>query len=547
MKRILVVGLVILFNPIVWSMLVALPQDEAIFLRDTENGLIIVQEKGLPNTDDARIFNDASVIWSNYLTDAIYRTTSYTLNDYVFAGTYLNPPKEAELFALTGGGIPDWTFAGTEFYTDAGDGVFALAAVDEDALGINVSKWSDPGNSTPDWTTSFLSYAVTSYGPIAVADDGSTIAVIAAPSGTDAHLLLFDTDSMLVDYVASGLGFPRYVKINADGRYTAFIALSTIVVFDRDLLSVRSQISMGFTNSAMDISGDGNLLAYGWPSLRVLGWNGSSYQELWSWSPGGHYVSRIAISTDGSTIVSCWYTTSHNTIKVVVHNVGSSTPLWTYDYPMSSGVYQESAGDVDITDDGKYFVVGSWGDADNINPEVNIFQRDTIPHIFYSVDMPGSMFSADISSDGNYVTACGKHIHANVSGRGGDIVMIGTDIVGISENDLVDLHSNPVLLSAHPNPFTKSIMIDFSKAHPDRITQPSHGTGSAESIELKIYDISGEIVKSFSRSTTHSAMQPTQISWDGKDDQNRQLPTGVYFVKLQTDEYVETDKLILIR
>ncbi|GAH25605.1 unnamed protein product, partial [marine sediment metagenome] len=43
------------------------------------------------------------------------------------------------------------------------------------------------------------------------------------------------------------------------------------------------------------------------------------------------------------------------------------------------------------------------------------------------------------------------------------------------------------------------------------------------------------------------AMQPTQISWDGKDDQNRQLPTGVYFVKLQTDEYVETDKLILIR
>jgi hypothetical protein len=450
MKRIIVLGLVILLNPVVWPVLVAMPQDEAVFLRDTENGLIIVQEKGLSNTDDSRMFCDASVIWSAYLTDAIFRTTAYTLDNYVFAGTYLNPPKEAELFALTGGGIPDWIFAGTEFYTDAGDGIFTLAAVDKDALGINVSKWSDPGNSTPDWTTSFLTYAVNSYGPIAAADDGSTIAVIAAPSGTDAHLLLFDTDSMLVDYVASGLGFPRYVKINADGRYTAFIALSTIIVFDRDLLSVRAQISMGFTNSAMDISGDGNLLAYGWPTLRVMEWNGASYQELWNWSPGGHYVGRIAISTDGSTIVS--------------------------------------------------------GDAGNINPEVNIFQRDTIPHIFYSVDMPGSMFSADISSDGNYVTACGKHIHANVSGRGGDIVMIGTDIVGISENDLVDLHSNLVLLSAYPNPFTKSIIINFS-----------------------------------------NAMQPTQISWDGKDDQNRQLPTGVYFVKLQTDEYVETDELILIR
>jgi hypothetical protein len=511
MKRIIVLGLVILLNPVVWPVLVAMPQDEAVFLRDTENGLIIVQEKGLSNTDDSRMFCDASVIWSAYLTDAIFRTTAYTLDNYVFAGTYLNPPKEAELFALTGGGIPDWIFAGTEFYTDAGDGIFTLAAVDKDALGINVSKWSDPGNSTPDWTTSFLTYAVNSYGPIAAADDGSTIAVIAAPSGTDAHLLLFDTDSMLVDYVASGLGFPRYVKINADGRYTAFIALSTIIVFDRDLLSVRAQISMGFTNSAMDISGDGNLLAYGWPTLRVMEWNGASYQELWNWSPGGHYVGRIAISTDGSTIVSCWYTSSHNTIKVVVHNVGSSTPLWIYDYPMSSGVYQESASDMDITDDGKYFVICSWGDAGNINPEVNIFQRDTIPHIFYSVDMPGS------------------------SGRGGDIVMIGTDIVGISENDLVDLHSNLVLLSAYPNPFTKSIIINFSKAQ------------NAESIELKIYDISGKMVKSFGRSTTHNAMQPTQISWDGKDDQNRQLPTGVYFVKLQTDEYVETDELILIR
>ena len=127
MKRTIVLGLVILLNPIVWSGLVALPQDEAVFLRDTENGLIIVQEKGLPNTDGSRTFCDASVIWSAYLTDAIYRTTAYTLNNYVFAGTYLNPPKEAELFALTGGGTPDWTFAGTEFYTDAGDGVFAFS------------------------------------------------------------------------------------------------------------------------------------------------------------------------------------------------------------------------------------------------------------------------------------------------------------------------------------------------------------------------------------------------------------------------------------
>lgn len=535
MKKIVIFTLIIFFNPFLSVTVNATPQEDAIFINDTENGPLIIQDKGLPYISNEIPISDASVIWSNYLTDAIYQTTSNTLGGYVFAGTYLNPPKEARLFELTGGGVPFWAYPGNEFYTDAGDAAFILGAVNEDALGINVIKWTGPGAGIPDWVDTFATYVVSSYGPVAMSDDGSTFAVIAAPGGTDAHLLLFDADSAnLVDYTATGLGFPRYVRINEDGRYTAFIALSTIVVYDRDLLSVRAQIPMGFSNSALDISGDGNLLAYGWPTMQVLEWNGASYQTLWSWSPGGHYVSRIAISSDGSTIVSCWYTTAHNTIKVAVHNAGSSTPLWVYDYPTSSGVYQESAADVDITNSGKYFIIGSWGDANNINPEVHIFQRDTTPYVYYTVDMPGSIFSVDISSDGMYATACGKHIHANVSGRGGDIVQIGTDIVGTSENGATGPYSN-VILDVHPNPFTKSTGIRYWIG------------SSATDIELKIYDISGKLVKSFLHLTRDALLQPTLLFWDGTDDYGHELPTGVYFVKLQIDEHVESKNLVLIR
>ncbi len=256
-KKIPLLGLTMFLSSFVWLVSAAASlQEETIFLRDTENGPIVVQQQGLPYTSGVGMLEDPVVVWSHYLADAIYNTTSNTVNGYVFAGTYLNPPMEAELFALGGGGIPEWGYGGTEFYTDAGDMAFTLAAVDEDASGVNVIKWTGPGNGTPDWTTSFAGYGVTSYGPIAVSDDGSTIAVIAAPSGADAHLLLFDADSSipLANYVASGLGFSRYVKINADGRYTAFIASATIVVFDRNLLNVRDQISMGFSNSALDIS-----------------------------------------------------------------------------------------------------------------------------------------------------------------------------------------------------------------------------------------------------------------------------------------------------
>lgn len=532
MKKISLFLFMIFLSTCFWNMTEAATSDEAIFIDHTDNGPLIVKGKGLPNIDHGTRFYDASVVWSNYLVDAIYQTTSNTGSGHVFAGTYLNPPKEAELFELTGGGIPLWAYPGNEFFTDAGDDAFTLGAVNEDALGITVIKWTGPGTGVPDWVDTFATYVVSSYGPVAMSDDGSTFAAIAAPASTDAHLLLFDADSgNLVDYTATGLGFPRYVRINADGRFTAFIALSTIVVYDRDSLSVRDQIPMGFTNSALDISGDGDLIAYGWPTMQVLQWNGTDYQSLWSWSPGSYYVSRIAISNDGSTIVSCWYTTAHNTIKVAVHNVGSSTPLWTYDYPTSNGVYQESAADIDITNSGKYFIIGSWGDAANLNPEVHIFQRDTTaPYIYYTVDMPGSVFSVDISNDGMYATACGKHIHANVSGRGGDIVEIATDIIGMSENNQAQTHNTTI--NIYPNPFSKETKVTLGKVL------------DARSIELKIYDISGENVRSFSLPHAQCTMP---IVWDGTDDFGRKLPTGIYFIELQTTEYVKTGKLLLIR
>ena len=536
-ENILVWGLVISLIPIIFAVSRPALQESAIFLEHTDNGLYIVEHQGLPYNGVAWPGDDPAVVWSHYVTDAIYRTTCNTIDGYVFAGTYLNPPMEAQLFALGGGGTPEWGYSGTEFFADAGDTAFTLAAVDDYGAGVNVCKWTGPGDTIPDWTANFPGYAVSSYGPFAVSDDGSTIAAIAAPSGGDAHLLLFDSGSStpLIDYVATGLGFPRYVKINADGRYIAFIALATLVVFDRDSLDVRDQISMGASNSALDISGDGDLIAYGWPSLQVMEWTGSSYQNLWSYNAGGHYyLNRIAISTDGSTIVSCWYTLTHNTIKVVVHDTGSATPLWIYDYPISSGTYQEGCQDIDITDDGAYFIVGSLGDDANINPEVHIFQRDATPHVYYTVDMPGSMVSVDIQGDGSYATAAGKHIHLNAMGRGGDIVMINTDITGITDTESTHLGVEPLSLDIYPNPFRECTKIKYSILDTRSLIQNS---------AVSIYDASGRLVKVLGP-VSSIENQGSEVLWDGTDQTNRQVGSGVYFVQLEADEQTVTKKIV---
>jgi len=35
--------------------------------------------------------------------------------------------------------------------------------------------------------------------------------------------------------------------------------------------------------------------------------------------------------------------------------------------------------------------------------------------------------------------------------------------------------------------------------------------------------------------------------WDGKDGSGRRLPSGVYFVRLETDGFKKTEKAILLR
>ncbi len=542
--------LILIINMTPWCISKAETQQEAAFCVHDQDGLTTVKKPGLPCLGGGYDLRSPSIVWSHYLTDAIYQTTANTVNGYVFAGTYLNPPKEAQLYSLSGGGNPEWGHAGTTVYTDAGAVSFTLAAADTSAAAINIHKWTGPGTSTPDWTASVAGYTTGSDATIVVSDDGSTIAVLAGPSGSDAHLLLFDADSSapLIDYPATGLGFPRFIRINYDGRYTAFIALATLVIFDRDSLSVRSQISMGFSNSALDISGDGSLIAYGWPTLQVRQWNGSSYQSLWTWSPGGMYVNRIAISNDGNTIVSCWYNTSFNTIKIAVHDKSSSTPLWTYDYVVSNGTYQEIAGDVDITDDGRYFAVGSWGDVNNLNPEVHIFQRDNVPHVYFAVDMPGSMFSVDMSDDGHYATACGKHIHGNAMGRGGDIVMINTDLVEVSENNPVNKRKENCFININPNPTRGKIVIQLQIPNIKSclMSHLRHGTqmNSKSQISLEIFDATGRLVKRFN----HLTLQPfNQIVWSGSDDLGCQVPAGVYFIRLTADEGSCTSRLVFVR
>jgi len=67
-----------------------------------------------------------------------------------------------------------------------------------------------------------------------------------------------------------------------------------------------------------------------------------------------------------------------------------------------------------------------------------------------------------------------------------------------------------------------------------------------KNVTLQIYDATGRLVKSFDL-TSHISHHTSQIIWDSHDDQNRILPSGVYFLMFTTERVRETRNLLLIR
>jgi hypothetical protein len=83
-----------------------------------------------------------------------------------------------------------------------------------------------------------------------------------------------------------------------------------------------------------------------------------------------------------------------------------------------------------------------------------------------------------------------------------------------------------------PNPFNPETVIHYSVAR----------TGP---VAVRIYNVSGALVR-----TLVDRVQPTgeyAERWNGTDDQGRPLPSGAYFYRLESQGFVDSRKLILLR
>ena len=90
------------------------------------------------------------------------------------------------------------------------------------------------------------------------------------------------------------------------------------------------------------------------------------------------------------------------------------------------------------------------------------------------------------------------------------------------------------LMQNYPNPFNPSTTIEYFV--PD---------GGPRPVSLVVYNVRGSRVRTLV--ATHQAGGRYAVDWDGLNDKNRQVSSGIYFYRLATTGFSSTKKMILLK
>ncbi len=109
---------------------------------------------------------------------------------------------------------------------------------------------------------------------------------------------------------------------------------------------------------------------------------------------------------------------------------------------------------------------------------------------------------------------------------------IYNDMTKDDESDYNVLPPNKLNLSNYPNPFNPETTIMF-------------GLPEDSDIEIKIYNLKGQVVKKLVKD--HFKAGYHAVVWNGKNDSNQKVASGVYLTRITSKEKTKTKKIMLMK
>jgi hypothetical protein len=129
-----------------------------------------------------------------------------------------------------------------------------------------------------------------------------------------------------------------------------------------------------------------------------------------------------------------------------------------------------------------------------------------------------------------------------INGENADLVIdlfqwagcpINPNPIGIKDPDAAPRAVNE-LYQAQPNPANPSAMIRYT------IAQKGH-------VQLRIFDVSGRLVRTLVDQVQEPAATPYERVWDGMNDQGQKVGSGVFFYQIDAPGFSSSKKLVILK
>lgn len=266
-------------------------------------------------------------------------------------------------------------------------------------------------------------------------------------------------------------------------------------------------------------------------SLYVLGWNGTSWTNFGNLDYiGTSITAKTSIAAYGDTIMSTFphYDGSYYNFRYrVSYNGGTNWVL---------GIIANPSEYIGIMND----ITGRNGDGFGV-----IYQNEGgaaegfYRHRTYHLSPWTSPVSFADSVTRYNVKPAIERIESGVYG----IIYVNyphefayfdrTDWISGIDEETPDLDGKIArLLGNSPNPFNQNTTIRYLLAN-------------TEKVSLKIYDISGKLIKTLVEG--YKGPGEHSITWYGRNNNGNQVPSGIYFTRLSIGNFAESKKMIFIK